>query len=150
MTHGTPDGRQESSVNFTIAFSTGVHQAQSNTVSAPRYRQGRSGPKFLKSPDIPNITLLDFTSLSHHLLFQTLTSALPACFGECWLCPSQVKLMTTICALDHLTRVISPLVHCSESNITNSPYFSHVSLLGITDCFNSSGTHVVSTLDSAD
>lgn len=53
---------------------------------------------------------------------------------------------STIVLLDSPTL---PFVNCSKPNIT-TPYLSHLSLLGITVCFNSSGTLFVGTLDSAD
>lgn len=116
MTHGTPDGRQDSSVNFTIAFSTAVHQAQSlsQPLGIDRGEEVvQSSSKVLTFVISTLLGDIDSTSLSHHLWFQTLTSALPDCSGECWLCPSQVKLVTTICALaHHLTRV-SHLTACS-------------------------------------
>lgn len=45
---------------------------------------------------------------------------------------------------------ILPPANCSESITTTTPSLSHMSLFGAADCFNSSGTHFVGTLDSAD
>lgn len=48
---------------------------------------------FLASLISSHLDYIELTSLSHHILFDTLTSAyqllnnaLPACFGEYWLC----------------------------------------------------------------
>lgn len=116
----------------------------------------QSSSKVLTSLISPPFDEIYPTSLSYHLLFQTLTSvyqlldnALPDCFGEHWLCvppgpnpqPPFVFLPTVL--VDSFTL---PLVNCSEPNITTTPYLS----ISHPDCFNSSRTYFVNTLTSAD
>lgn len=100
------------------------------------------------------------SSLSYHLLFQTLISTyqllnnvLPNRFEECWLCVppgsnSQPPFVASPIVLTDFPTL--PLLNCSEPNITTTPYLSHISLFGISDCFSSAGTHLVGILDSKD
>lgn len=101
-----------------------------------------------------------FLNLSYHLLFQTLISTykllnnvLPNRFEECWLCVppgsnSQPPFVASPIVLTDFPTL--PLLNCSEPNITTTPYLSHISLFGISDCFSSAGTHLVGILDSKD
>lgn len=66
-------------------------------------------------------------------------------------CPSWVKFSTPICGLTHCLTRVFPFISCSNLNQPLSlPHVSDGLNLGITDYFNSSETHFMNTLESAD
>lgn len=136
-----------------------IHISFSQTLCIDMAEVIQSSSEVLTSLISPLFDDINSTSLSYHLLMQTLISAyqlsnnaLPNCFKKCWLCippesNSQPPFMASPTVL--LDSPTLQLVNCSESSITTTPYLSHISLFGIANCSNSSGTHLMGTLDSA-
>ena len=102
--------------------------------------------------------LINGTNLSFHLLLQTLTLAYqllnvtrPVCFKDCWLCVppgtnSQLSLTVSLVILP--SNLTSLFVSCPESNVAMTPYLASIPLLGMGNCFKTSGTRSVGTLSS--
>lgn len=153
-------GRGLSLENCIMICSAGVSHQNTKSITPLSQHVGieknkRCDLTFIKvssliAPLLDDTELTSLSSCSLHLLYQILTSTyqllndtLPGCFRDCWFCvPPRPNLWPPIMAspiglLDSLT---SPLINCSEPNIITNPYLSHS--FGITDCFDSSGTHL--------
>lgn len=78
---------------------------------------------------------------------------LPDCFGVCWLCvPAGSNSLLSFVAshIGLLDFLFLLFINCCEPNTTITSYLFDIPVFGITDCFNSSGTCFMETLDSLD